>query len=107
MAEPGVIFVPLLASKLKFVALLIITILSTVPLRSVTSVLSSLSARTFPLRCPVLAFFVSAAEHVRAIVSTISSLVSLKNPGIGFPRRGWTLERILLRCGEGKVGAFA
>ena len=105
--EPGVVFVPPPERKLNFVEFPIITILSIVPLRSVISVLSLLSVRTFPLSRPVLPFFGLAAEHVRARESTIASLVNLEGLGIGFtsprvwPRLG-TAERILLHCGEGK-----
>ena len=105
--EPGVVFVPPPRFKLSFVEFPIITILSIVPLRSVISVLSLLSVRTFPLSRPVLPFFALAAEHVRARESTIASLINLEGLGIGFsfprvwPQLG-TAERILLHCGEGK-----
>jgi hypothetical protein len=83
--ELGVVFA-LLDCLLNFVLPPTITILSAVPLRRVTSAVSLLMVRTFPLTRPVLAFCVSAAvaENVNATLSTIPNPVGFENIRIDF-----------------------
>jgi hypothetical protein len=84
--ELGVVFALVLDCLLNFVLPSTITILSAVPLRRVTSAVSLLMVRTFPLTRPVLAFCVSAAvaENVNATVSTIPNPVGFENIRIDF-----------------------
>jgi hypothetical protein len=84
--ELGVVFALVLDCLLNFVLPPTITILSAVPLRRVTSAVSLLMVRTFPLTRPVLAFCVSAAvaENVNATVSTIPNPVGFENIRIDF-----------------------
>jgi hypothetical protein len=82
--ELGVVFVLVPDCLLNFVLRPTIAILSTVPLLRMTSDLSELKVRTFPLSRPILAFWVSATPESATRESTIPNPVRLGTFRIGF-----------------------